>query len=68
MELLNKMIRHVAVAQLRLKSGLRLEREEGQAMVEYGLIIALIAAVVITVVVLLGNDIKTAFSSITNQL
>jgi pilus assembly protein Flp/PilA len=42
--------------------------EEGATAVEYGLLVALIAAVIITVVVLLGNQINTAFSSITNQL
>jgi pilus assembly protein Flp/PilA len=42
--------------------------EEGATAVEYGLLVALIAAVIITVVVLLGTQINTAFSSITNQL
>jgi len=42
--------------------------EEGATAVEYGLLVALIAAVIIAVVVLLGTQINTAFSSITNKL
>jgi pilus assembly protein Flp/PilA len=42
--------------------------KKGQAMVEYGLIIALIAVVVIGVVTLLGTDIKNKFTEITNAL
>jgi pilus assembly protein Flp/PilA len=42
--------------------------EDGQAMVEYGLIIALIAVVVIAAVVLLGKQIKAAFDAITAKL
>ncbi|HXH77979.1 Flp family type IVb pilin [Nocardioides sp.] len=44
------------------------DEEDGATAVEYGLLVALIAAVIITVVVLLGKQINTAFSSITNQL
>ena len=42
--------------------------EEGATAVEYGLLVALIAAVIIASVVLLGGQINTAFSSITTQL
>jgi pilus assembly protein Flp/PilA len=42
--------------------------EEGATAVEYGLLVALIAAVIIAVVVLLGTQINTAFSSITSKL
>ena len=42
--------------------------EEGATAVEYGLLVALIAAVIIAVVVLLGTQINTAFSSITSEL
>ena len=43
-------------------------QEKGATAVEYGLLVALIAAVIIASVVLLGNQINTAFSSITNKL
>jgi pilus assembly protein Flp/PilA len=42
--------------------------EEGATAVEYGLLVALIAAVIIAVVILLGTQINTAFSSITDKL
>lgn len=42
--------------------------EEGATAVEYGLIVALIAAVIIGVVVLLGQDISKAFDTVENQL
>ena len=38
--------------------------EEGQALVEYGLLVALIAVVVVGSVVLLGLDVKQAFDDI----
>ncbi len=41
-----------------------LKREEGQGMVEYGLIIALVAIVVITALLALGPAIGNIFSSI----
>ena len=43
-------------------------RQEGQAMAEYGIILALIAAVVIGTLVTLGGDILTAFQKITAAL
>ena len=46
----------------------RKKDEEGATAVEYGLLVALIAAVIIAVVVLLGTQINTAFSSITDKL
>jgi pilus assembly protein Flp/PilA len=44
------------------------KRQEGQAMAEYGIILALIAAVVIALLVTLGTDIKNALQSLVNQL
>lgn len=49
-----------------LQNGLR--REEGQGMVEYGLIIALVAIVVILVLVFLGGSIKSIFGHAANVL
>jgi len=42
--------------------------EEGQGMVEYGLIIALVAVVVIAAIALLGNGVKNTFTNVTNTL
>ena len=42
--------------------------EEGATAVEYGLIVALIAAVIVVVVGLLGSQISTAFQTIVDAL
>ena len=47
---------------------LALRREEGQAMAEYGIILALIAAVVIVLLVTLGGQIKNALQSVVDAL
>jgi pilus assembly protein Flp/PilA len=44
------------------------DEEKGATAVEYGLLVALIAAVIIGTVVLLGGQINTAFTSITDKL
>ena len=44
------------------------ERRHGQAMVEYALILVLIAVVVIGVLLLLGGQIKSIFTSISGAL
>ena len=46
----------------------RLRAHEGQSMVEYALIIALVAVVVVGAVVLLGKGISNIFDSITGSL
>lgn len=45
-----------------------LRDESGQALSEYGLIIALIAVVAIAIVATFGKQIKEAFTSASNQL
>jgi pilus assembly protein Flp/PilA len=42
--------------------------DKGATAVEYGLLVALIAAVIVSVVVLLGGKIDTAFSTVNNAL
>ena len=42
--------------------------EDGQRMVEYGLIIAGIAIAIIIVLFALGDDIKNLFSSTSNKM
>ncbi|MCX7903858.1 MAG: Flp family type IVb pilin [Caloramator sp.] len=47
---------------------LNLKKQKGQGMVEYGLIIALVAVVVIVALTLLGGNIRNIFNQIANQL
>jgi pilus assembly protein Flp/PilA len=63
----------LAVAQMKVASLLaRLQaesrREEGQALVEYALIISLIAIVAIGVLTTLGTNVSTILSSIAHQV
>lgn len=46
----------------------RLSSEKGATAVEYGLLVALIAAVIIGTVVVLGGQIDTAFQTIVDEL
>jgi pilus assembly protein Flp/PilA len=46
----------------------RLERQEGQALVEYALILALIAVVSILVLTALGKNVSSIFGSVNSQL
>jgi len=43
-------------------------RERGQALVEYALILVLIAVVVIAILTILGTQVSTVFSSIVSGL
>ncbi len=45
-----------------------LPREEGQGLVEYALILVLVAIAVILLLTLLGNTIKNVFSTIADAL
>lgn len=45
-----------------------MKRQEGQAMAEYGIILALIAAVCIVLLFTLGGQIKAALQTLVNQL
>ena len=46
----------------------RLERQEGQALVEYALILALIAVVSIAILQTLGLNVKRVFTSVDSSL
>jgi pilus assembly protein Flp/PilA len=46
----------------------RLEREEGQALVEYALILALIAVVSILILQALGLNVSRVFNSVNTQI
>jgi pilus assembly protein Flp/PilA len=53
----------------RLASFLRVLRsDEGQGMVEYALILVLIAVVVIAVLIVLGNQVQNVFCNISGGL
>ena len=51
-----------------LLSMLSVRKQKGQGMVEYALIIVLISIVVIVALGLLGDQINTVFTDITNTL
>ncbi len=51
-----------------LKRRLLVRPERGATAVEYGLIVALIAAVIVVAVGLLGGQINQAFQSVIDQL
>jgi len=43
-------------------------KKDGQTLVEYGLILALVAIVVIAVLTILGRQLKNLFSKVTSTL
>lgn len=47
---------------------LYLPREEGQGLVEYALILVLVAVVVIAILVILGNQVSGVFSQVVSGL
>ena len=50
-------------------SGKKAEMDErGATAVEYGLLVALIAAVIVAVVITLGQKINTAFTTVNNAI
>jgi len=55
-------------SKLYLRSQQGLQREEGQTMAEYALILALVAVVAIGAFKLLGNNISSKVSSIASQV
>ena len=45
-----------------------LNKERGATAVEYGLMVALIAVVIIAAVSLLGNNLSTTFNNVASQI
>jgi pilus assembly protein Flp/PilA len=45
-----------------------MQEEEGQTLVEYALLLALIAIVVIAVLILLGQEVCTAFNEVQSAI
>jgi Flp pilus assembly pilin Flp len=50
------------------KMAVRVRREEGQTMAEYGILIAVIALVVVVVAITLGSSISSLFGSTASHL
>ena len=44
------------------------KEEEGATAVEYGIMVALIAAIIVVVVGLLGSQVSTAFQSVVDNM
>ena len=53
---------------IRLRLAHVTDNERGQSMVEYALILALIAVVVIVVLILLGNQVANVFCNISGAI
>jgi len=47
---------------------LYLAREEGQGLVEYGLVLVLIAVVVVAILAVFGGQVSTMFSQVTSAM
>jgi Flp pilus assembly pilin Flp len=60
--MINKVITSAKIALRRMKS------KKGQTLVEYALILAFISVVAISVLIALGNQVKSVFTTITSQL
>lgn len=43
------------------------DEERGATAVEYGMLVALIAAVIVAIVVILGGQIRDAFTTVSNS-
>ncbi len=53
---------------MNLVARLQVEREDGQAMVEYGLILALVSVVAILTLATVGTDLNTLFGNIAGDI
>jgi len=51
-----------------IKQFLAQRKEKGQTLVEYGLLLALIAVVVIGILLILGRDVSEIFSQVASAL
>jgi pilus assembly protein Flp/PilA len=67
--MLDSILRCFVETQLRTKEAARKVRDqEGASAVEYGLLVALIAVVIVTAVGLLGGKLNDMFTSITTSI
>ena len=67
MEMLRFLPMRAYLAAVSARDSLR-EREEGQALVEYALLLSLIAVVSIVILGTLGHQVSRIFSTISHQL
>ena len=52
----------------KIQTALFTKKEQGATAVEYGLMVALIAAVIVGVVVVLGNQVNNAFTTVSTAI
>lgn len=62
------MLYYITMLQAFLAKPFEKDREKGATAVEYGLMVAAIAAVIVAIVVTLGGQINTAFTTVSNSL
>ena len=62
------MLNSIVKFQVRVTSFLSDRRDRGATAVEYGLMVALIAVVIIGAVTLLGNQLSSLFTGVTSKL
>jgi pilus assembly protein Flp/PilA len=60
------MLKYVVSAQNALAQRLRSDR--GATAVEYGLLVALIAAVIVAIVLVVGQQVSNAFNSVSSNM
>ena len=58
------MLRYIA----KFQTALFAKKEQGATAVEYGLMVALIAAVIVAVVVILGKQVNNAFQTVSTAI
>ena len=51
-----------------LTARMNVKSDEGATAVEYGLLVALIAAVIVAIVAILGGQVADGFSTVSNEL
>jgi len=62
------MLTSIVKFQVKVAALLRDRRDRGATAVEYGLMVALIAVVIIAAVTLLGKQLSTMFTGVTDKL
>jgi len=65
---ITRMLVMVQIAFGDLADRMREDKDRGATAVEYGLLVALIAGVIITVITLLGVKLQDVFTSVTDKL